>query len=272
LLFPELERQFDFPSAITNCIIDFDPELAYDHKTVFRQLAGMHCHYWQLRFFGTWRPEEIFAILKAAAGYPVSIQVVMRYHSVLTKMWLQQLVHAAAISQIDFYAVPESKIAKLEKWSVGLPFHFHTAVISDQTHCGKIHPSLFSLNMNTFMESQFFNNCLNRKMGVDVKGNIKNCPGMAGNYGNIKDTTLQKALENKAFKYVWSVTKDQVAVCRDCEFRYICTDCRAYRESPKDLYSKPLKCGYDPYTNVWEDWSKNPLKQAAADYYGIHIT
>jgi len=92
---------------------------------------------------------------------------------------------------------------------------------------------------------------------------------MAQSFGNIKDTTLQEALDHPEFKKYWNVTKDQVAVCKDCEFRYICTDCRAYIENPEDMYSKPLKCGYNPYTCEWEEWSTNPLKQKAIDYYGM---
>jgi len=50
---------------------------------------------------------------------------------------------------------------------------------------------------------------------------------------------------------IGSITKDQVAVCRDCEFRYVCTDCRAYTQDADDPYSKPAKCTYDPYTATW---------------------
>lgn len=35
------------------------------------------------------------------------------------------------------------------------------------------------------------------------------------------------------------------------------------------MYAKPLKCGYNPYTCEWEEWSTNPLKQQAIDYYGM---
>ncbi len=61
----------------------------------------------------------------------------------------------------------------------------------------------------------------------------------------------------------------KTASCDDCKFSYICTDCRAYLENPEDMYSKPLKCGYNPYTNEWEEWSANPLKQKAIDFYGM---
>jgi hypothetical protein len=47
------------------------------------------------------------------------------------------------------------------------------------------------------------------------------------------------------------VRKDDIEVCKDCEFRYICTDCRIFKNDSNDIYSKPKKCNYDPYTNTW---------------------
>lgn len=97
---------------------------------------------------------------------------------------------------------------------------------------------------------------------------------MPESYGNIKDTTLEEALNKPGFKKYWNVTKDMIEVCKDCEFRYVCTDCRAYTErttfDKKEIdLSKPLKCGYNPYTNEWAEWSTNPLKQKAIEYYGM---
>ena len=80
---------------------------------------------------------------------------------------------------------------------------------------------------------------------------------------------LSKPWQYPDFKKYWFINKDQIAVCKDCEFRYICTDCRAYIENPEDMYSKPLKCAYNPYTSEWEEWSTNPLKQKAIEHYGM---
>lgn len=44
---------------------------------------------------------------------------------------------------------------------------------------------------------------------------------------------------------------------------------QTYIDNPDDTYSAPLKCGYDPYTCEWEEWSTNPLKQKAIDFYGM---
>ena len=84
---------------------------------------------------------------------------------------------------------------------------------------------------------------------------------MTKSYGNIRDTTLREAIEKQGFKDVWYTHKDQIEVCKDCEFRHICTDCRAYIQDPNNIYSKPAKCSYDPYTATWgaENPTNNPL-------------
>jgi len=66
--------------------------------------------------------------------------------------------------------------------------------------------------------------------------NIKNCPSMKESFGNIKDTTLEEALNKHGFKKYWNIKKDDVTKCKDCEFRYICTDCRAYIADPSDIF------------------------------------
>jgi radical SAM protein with 4Fe4S-binding SPASM domain len=50
---------------------------------------------------------------------------------------------------------------------------------------------------------------------------------------------------------VWEITKNQIEICKDCELRYICQDCRAYTIDENNKYSKPLKCKYDQYQAVW---------------------
>ncbi|WP_064966007.1 grasp-with-spasm system SPASM domain peptide maturase [Tenacibaculum ovolyticum] len=142
-------------------------------------------------------------------------------------------------------------------------------ILITEKQCGKVSEKLFSPNMRTYLSSKSCNSCLNSKISIDINGRIKNCPSMRHDYGSIESTSIEEVLEIEDFKKNWKITKDQIDVCKDCEFRYICTDCRAYLENPKDIFSKPLKCGYDPYTNIWENWSINPLKQRAIKFYGM---
>ena len=47
-------------------------------------------------------------------------------------------------------------------------------------------------------------------------------------------------------------TKDRVAGCRHCEYRYACHDCRPDRLS-EDINAKPWYCTYNPLEGKWCD-------------------
>jgi SPASM domain peptide maturase of grasp-with-spasm system len=126
---------------------------------------------------------------------------------------------------------------------------FRRAIASADS-CGQIHLGYFATDLATFSEAQRFNTCLNQKVGIDVAGKIKNCPSCTTCFGDAGATPLADVVKLDAFRRVWSVAKDQVKVCRDCEYRYICTDCRAFTQDGDPL-GKPAKCGYDPYTGQW---------------------
>lgn len=70
-------------------------------------------------------------------------------------------------------------------------------------------------------------------------------------YGNMLEKPLSEVLT--CGKPFMSASKDTIANCRDCEYRYACFDCRVNRESGGDFFAKPSNCGYDPHTGVWVD-------------------
>lgn len=166
-------------------------------------------------------------------------------------IYLQFIFHSSDTEENKIYGnIEVSKITK----SLRIP-----------ESCGCV--SLNNMNSTRLFYNEALNNnsCLNKKMAIDKDGYIRNCPSMPKAFGNIRNTTLQAAFQSADFKEYWGVTKDQIETCKDCEFRYICTDCRAYTEKKYiDSYgtdlSKPFKCGYSPYTTQWQEWSTNPLK------------
>ncbi len=141
--------------------------------------------------------------------------------------------------------------------------------ITNENHCGVVYPEMFAYGAVFHSEALKYNTCLNHKLSIDKRGEIKNCPSMKASFGNVKDVKLLDALNADGFKLLWKVNKDKIRVCKDCEFRYICTDCRAYIDQPEDEFSKPLKCGYDPYSCEWEEWSTHPHKQQAIEHYSL---
>ncbi len=50
---------------------------------------------------------------------------------------------------------------------------------------------------------------------------------------------LADVIGSEEFQFLWKVSKDQISICNVCEFRYICTDCRAFHEN--EDYSEKQK-------------------------------
>lgn len=266
--FPDLSMNYHVPFEINNSIIEFNKTSNHNVKAIFNELSTMNCQFVELRFIDDWKISEIEAILALSLHTTFrNIELLFPYYEELETYDFDIFIFEnQRVGNIIIYNSPYDKIVSLKS---DAQFYFTTQDLSNNKHCGNISIGYFRINIATFTESQHHNTCLNRKISIDQNGNIKNCPSMTESYGNIANTTLQEALNHPNFKKYWNITKDQISVCQDCEFRHICTDCRAYVENPDDIYSKPLKCGYNPYTCEWEDWSTNPLKEKAMKYYGI---
>jgi SPASM domain peptide maturase of grasp-with-spasm system len=266
-LFPNISMEWRSPLEITNAIIDVSKKTKTDSiKIIIEQLSVLKCHSLQIRFFEEVSFSLLFSILKFCENSSIrTISLLLRDSQLIKASDLNMLVqmHRKVQEIVIHSREAEGKYDLINKVSLV------DRSICSSLCCGEIRQKYFASNIELFTESHHHNSCLNRKISIDAEGNIKNCPSMKESYGNIRDTTLMEALEKPGFKKYWNLTKDQVSVCKDCEFRYICTDCRAYLEDPEDIYSKPLKCGYNPYTCEWEEWSTNPLKQQAIDYYGM---
>jgi SPASM domain peptide maturase of grasp-with-spasm system len=270
-LFPKLSTDWNSPSKITNIIIDYD-EIVHDFKSLLPQFETLKCSYIQLRFYKYISFNSIYDIvenLKKEKSRIVSIDFILPYNENFNLDEVNKiLIDNSRIHSIIVFNSPYNKSYNALSHKMGYLMMVKRNILNEK-HCGIINDEYFYSNTKLFTESQLHNTCLNRKISIDKDGNIKNCPSMAESFGNIKDTTLEEALNKPGFKKYWNINKDQIEVCKDCEFRHICTDCRAYIEDPENQYSKPLKCGYNPYTNVWEEWSTNPLKQKAIEYYGM---
>lgn len=164
------------------------------------------------------------------------------------------------IARTIIYSHSEEKIIQTES---GLGNIFFIDKPFTYSSCGIIDPMYFSLEMSHISESLGNNTCLNKKLAIDVDGNIKNCPNLNSVFGNVIHSSVKEVVGKPEFRKLWSIKKDDIDTCKDCEFRHICTDCRAFIAEPGNLYSKPLKCGYDPYTAIWSETSRNTPKAQA---------
>jgi radical SAM protein with 4Fe4S-binding SPASM domain len=95
-----------------------------------------------------------------------------------------------------------------------------------------------------------YNTCWGKKIAITKDNKIRPCIFSEIIVGDIQKNDIYDVIE-KIRKY-WTITKDKVEKCRDCEFRYVCFDCReiAMRKT-NDLYGSNPYCGYNPYTGIW---------------------
>lgn len=264
--FPSITLEWDEPSIITNSIVDSNINSRHNFENIFNQLEQLGCKYLQLRFFDEIELSIIDEILDNLKTHRIiSVEIILPFVDNLTEDLNRLTQKHGRITQIVFFGAKSQELITKNYTKI----IYVLDKIDSVLHCGVISQKFFSINIKNYTESINHNSCLNRKISIDSFGEIKNCPSMLKSYGNIKEITLTDVLLNDEFKAVWSINKDNIKACGNCEFRYICTDCRAYTENPKDIYSKPLKCGYDPTTCQWSEWSNNPLKENAIKYYGM---
>lgn len=269
--FPPLSLEYHEPSRISNIFIELS-DISMLEKLVFsiENLGIKHLVIYSNKKFSTDDFVEIDGYFSTSVLS--GIEIFSQFHEEINKEFIQKLnLSTARIYNLSFYS------CKKVPFKVKDEFRFMVNFIKEEIHltsCGKVDLKYFNTNLPKVLESINHNSCLHKKIGIDINGNIKNCPAMSQIFGNIEVCTLEEALNHKDFKKYWNLTKDQIETCKDCEFRYICTDCRAYTErthkNKKGLdTSKTLKCGYDPYSGEWEEWSKNPLKEKAISFYGM---
>lgn len=272
-LFPKLNEDFLYPFEISNMIIEYQGN--YNLIETMKQVVNLKCKNVEIIFLNDYNFSEILLMLKFLDNTDsiiCNLNLFLNYQNYQNEDIenASNLFDDERVSSLCFYNYNNSsKIINIKNDRF---IYFYKNNISSK-NCGLIQKEYFAINNDMFNESLNHNSCLHKKISIDKDGYIRNCPSMPQHFGNIKDTTLEEALNHPDFKKYWNVNKDMIAVCKDCEFRHICTDCRAYTERAHfegDLdLSKPLKCGYNPYTNEWAEWSTNPLKEKAIEYYGM---
>ena len=243
--FPDLDEQWQSPSEITNSIIDFKETSKHNVKNIFLQLDALGCQAIQLRFFYPVKMEELSAILINSRGLGFrSIEVFL----VSNEDWNEYDQINDFLKEhlcISHFFVFGSKKEELLANDYGTIINFIEKGLK-LDDCGQIGPRYFISSIPFYTEAKQYNTCLNRKISIDWHGEIKNCPSMKKSYGSVKNQLLSKVAATKEFQEFWHLKKDDIKICKQCEFRYACSDCRAYLSDANDLLSKPAKCNYNP--------------------------
>lgn len=202
----------------------------------------------QLRFFCDISFKEVKDILISLNETTIEcIEILMPFNKNFYNQLLEKnlAIEYTKFKRLIFHSVAETYLNYLVK----IQNVFYTSEqILDNKNCGQVGYYNFSSNSNHILKSINFNSCLYKKIGIDVNGNIKNCPSLNESIGNILD--IDAIQKNQSFS-TEKIKKEDIEVCQDCEFRYVCTDCRAYTDSTQRNNARPSKCDYNPYIAKW---------------------
>jgi len=246
-----LKTGFNLPYKISNCVVEINSS-PVNNLLVDRLLES---NLSSLSIFINMELSEIQAIYDFLRFFNNSniiyIELHLKYFSNLTEVVISQLFKIQyRLLKVLVYESPKDELTFEKTYKENLVLWTKTKMHIE--NCGIVNPFYYAINKQFYFESLNHNTCLNRKVCIDVKGEIKNCPSISKSYGNIKNTTLAEAIEKHGFKDLWFINKDKIDVCKVCEFRHICTDCRAFIKDPENIYSQPAKCPYNPYIAKWE--------------------
>ncbi|MDE5574727.1 MAG: grasp-with-spasm system SPASM domain peptide maturase [Bacteroidales bacterium] len=226
--------------------------------------------------FSSYINDNLFVIKGLVDKYLIQAIEFVSYTDIIELMdiecVLQTFANCTALHEISFCVKYDSELCKenlipvLRQRPLSNQFVIHSAPFTEYiqdvkllyvqqkiesfTECGRVDLAYLYLNKRFFMEAREYNSCLNRKLCIDSKGFIKNCLAMSETLGHISDDMLNFPWD-KLEKF-WHIKKDLIEVCKDCEYRYACQDCRCFVKSPENVFSQPSKCLYNPYIAKWE--------------------
>jgi SPASM domain peptide maturase of grasp-with-spasm system len=238
-------NDYEESRSITNAIVDFDLLSQHSLKQIVPQLNELLCYALEIRYYFPVPIDNLQNELESTEDSTLrSLEILVEYNEdYKLEHVLDMNKRFPLLKKITISNALENVVYNHDDLSI----IYTKEKIRDERCCGVTNEFYCIAETQLFIESVHYNSCLNKKISVDKRGFIKNCPSMKDNFGSILTTTLKKALENESFRKVWKINKDQIEVCSDCELRYVCQDCRAYIEDDKNIFSKPVKCNYDPY-------------------------
>ncbi len=283
--FPSISEDYESYSVIENAIlqIDFRSISLEKYHGVINQLDELGAEFIELRFGEQVHLSQVNEFLNLFKNSNImGIDIFVKYLNTYANDDYYQLLDShQRISNLFIYEGECNKmIEKKHQYNNEMGNIFVIMDDINNNKCGQICSNSFQIGqIQNYNLNKKFNSCLYKKVSIDTEGNIKNCPSMVEIFGNISNESVDAAVSSATFQKYWNINKDKISICKHCEYRYICTDCRAFTEdvdfSKGNVnLSKPLKCGYDPYTGEWSDWATNPLKQKSIEFYdlGVSIT
>ncbi|UXE68935.1 MAG: grasp-with-spasm system SPASM domain peptide maturase [Chryseotalea sp. WA131a] len=250
--FPEIDFTWYSPLQITNSIIELDSnsQFNFDFENIILQLNSLGCRAIQLRLLSVFDYIELERLIVIFSDTRIKhIELMVPFCVNVSFENLYNLMkHEARLNRIMIYASSEDGIIINEDKLGKSILQFKKDIRADQHEI--ISAGLFNSNIESFSEAQGYNLGLNRKICINKSGEIKNYLNHEYSYGNVKNDSIKEIIETSYFKVKWSISNDQIEICKDCKYRYTCVSNSDIRME-NDKFFKVNYCNFNPYTDEW---------------------
>ena len=249
--FPKIKPIWQHFGSVTNCVIDFSNNI--DYEMILFDLNENGCLYYQFRIedlknLAVEKFIKIINFLKEKCHNFTAFEIISNYHAAIHEDFINTCKQFIHLRKILFYNAPFNSIVN----NVIFDVIFKDVTSNFKAGKSSIDKNGFFPNSEFFFESRLRNPYYNGKIVIDKDGNFKNSIESNQTFGNICSVSLTELIKNEDFTEVWYACKDKIAVCKNCEFRYVCLDDRPiFFNYDKSVYMSNIECNYNPITGNW---------------------
>ena len=181
-----------------------------------------------------------------AQGLPVHVSVIFMRENEAFRNEIESFVRGLGVSGYKFDVIRCVHGGNQES---------HLPVLNDMKRMGRIREAKFRISREKFMNALHFNPCWNRKLVVSEDGTVLPCEfAREIRIANVQESSLSEIVKSDALLRCWRLSMDHITICRVCEFRYACRDCRPYAMAKRNCRNdKTPRCDYNPEKGVWEN-------------------
>ncbi len=115
----------------------------------------------------------------------------------------------------------------------------------------------FVINLPYYLEAKNFNYQVHKNLIFDSYGNIRfhsNSPITKFHINSITNRKeLQLLYKSGIYKNSLKAKKDDIDICKHCEFRYMCVDSRLPIKRNENEWYFDSECNYNPYIAKWQN-------------------
>lgn len=245
--FTTISNTYSTPNQIINSVLFIDYVNSYKLEIIFKKLIHLGCKYLQLQIdlLDTHSHEILIGLLKKYNFFHIEI-LINRKESVTTTKLIRELCKVNSVIDLLVRSKKERNQSQTQNViikTIAERYDFNGMNLS---------PNKFDINYKLYFESLKYNNYYYRKLFISQNGTLYNDNNRTKIIGDLRKISNKNIDREYKLRKYWHLTKDQIEVCKDCEYRYMCVDNRQPIKSYKGKWYFKIECNYNPYIGKWK--------------------